>query len=92
MLRHSVTLGRVWWWAQNWAQSPGPGFAVTIAPIIGARFPQAPELSSPEGGPTGACLHPPQHDFFLSQSQHCAGVKLEIPFAELVVAPQRLSD
>jgi hypothetical protein len=21
ILEHSVTLGRVWWWAQNWAQS-----------------------------------------------------------------------
>jgi hypothetical protein len=23
LLYHSVTLGRVWWWAQNWAQSGG---------------------------------------------------------------------
>jgi hypothetical protein len=26
MPRQAVTLGGVWWWAQNWAQSPGFSF------------------------------------------------------------------
>ena len=33
--RHSVTLGKVWWWAQNWAQF----FCTSTGGKIAALFP-----------------------------------------------------
>jgi hypothetical protein len=35
--RHSVTLSRVWWWAQNWAQSRSEDYHCGLHGLVGAR-------------------------------------------------------
>ncbi len=70
--RHSVALGRVWWWAQNWAQSNRDprgdvfwdGRVTTQTTTQRLRPPSGSPLSCPAGG------HPRDGDVLASSSTH----------------------
>jgi hypothetical protein len=63
MPRHSVALGRVWWWAQNWAQSPRCCFAIATSPIHRQPIPAVPSCPPWHPGDGGGISIPP-HIFF----------------------------
>jgi len=67
MPRHSVTLGRVWWWAQNWARVARLLHCCHNRLRSSVAHPPGPELSSREG--VGWRVHAyifPSTNFFLA--------------------------
>jgi hypothetical protein len=70
--RHSVALGRVWWWAQNWAQSSRHCLAIATRRIVIPLAPSCPPWQPGDGGGIPESL---RHFFF--GFQHSARPRLE---------------